>query len=158
MIYIGIDPGLDGAVAAIDDAGRVVAVADAPVAQCGRRRDFLAADMARILRGILQSGPACAAIELVHSMPEQSAVSAFCFGRGYGMWLGCLASCGIPVDMVSPQRWKGVMLADMPREKDSSRVRAQQLWPDLDLSRKKDHNRGDALLIAEYLRRQFVKS
>ena len=90
-------------------------------------------------------------IEDVHSMPGQGVASTFKFGRAVG------AICAV-ADMkfgvwhiVSPQRWKKAM--GVSQDKDSSLTLARELWPNAPLTRKKDHGRAEALLIAEYLRR-----
>jgi hypothetical protein len=88
-------------------------------------------------------------------MPEQGVSSSFRFGRGLGLWEGILSAFQIPFVKVTPQRWKKNLLDGMGKEKDASRLRAQTLFPSLDLSLKKHHGRGDALLLAEFLRRTY---
>ena len=94
-----------------------------------------------------------AAIERVNSMPGQGVASSFTFGKGFGIWLGILASFSVSVDLVHPTRWKKAMLDGMGKEKDAARIRAKELFPSADLSLRKHHGRADALLIAEYRRR-----
>ena len=155
MIYVGIDPGLSGAVAAIDHDGKIILLQDAPTFLVGgkhkSKRDYAQIGMLAILRDIPR--PNTAALELVHAMPGQGVTSMFTMGRGFGMWEMALVSLVIPYDKITPQRWKGTMMYGMPKEKDTSRLRAQQLFPTADLKLKKHHGRADALLIAEYLRR-----
>jgi hypothetical protein len=156
MIYIGIDPGLDGAIAAIGDTG-FVGVIDTPTARDGRKRRYLVSEMRsailELCRGA-QSGGVRAAIERVHSMPKQGVASSFTFGEGFGLWQGLLAGLEIPFDLVDPRRWKKALLDGSGKDKGASRIRASQLFPGADLSLVKHHGRGDALLIAEYRRRQ----
>ena len=162
MIFIGIDPGLSGALAAISESGTLCFIDDTPAVLTGKRREYLVADMCRLVEKCLaycrpfKSEPekVVAAIERVHSMPKQGVASTFTFGMGFGIWRGILAGLQVPVDLVDPTRWKKEILNGMPREKESSRVRAQQLFPGAGLDRKKDHGRADALLIAEWRRRQ----
>lgn len=158
--YIGIDPGFKGAVAAITE--NAAYVSDTPSAIIGKsKREYLIPEMIRILdeftsrEGILISD-VVVAIEKVHSMPRQGVASAFTFGKGYGIWLGILASLHIPYDEVTPQRWQKEMMDGMQRGKDAARVRAMQIFPSLSesLKRKSDDGRADALLIAEWRRRQ----
>jgi hypothetical protein len=157
--FIGIDPGLTGAVATISEDGATVF--DTPITLIGdgkkQKHDFLAQSMAVLLGAHAGRGDVIAAIELVHSMPEQGISSAFSFGRGFGMWEGMLAAFRIPYERVAPQRWKKLLLSDMPKDKDSSRIRAQQLFPKAELSLKKHHGRGDALLLAEFMRRTYSR-
>jgi crossover junction endodeoxyribonuclease RuvC len=79
----------------------------------------------------------------------------FSFGKNYGTWLGIMAALKIPHQQVSPATWKKSILSDMGKEKDASRVKAMQLFPNSqrDLYLKKHHGRADALLMAEWARR-----
>ena len=75
---------------------------------------------------------------------------------GYGIWIGILEALKIPYTEVPPQTWKRLLMAGERKEKDASRAVARRLWPDQTeeaLSRRKDHGRADAALIAEYARR-----
>ena len=126
----------------------------------GKKREIDAKKCHALLRSLTLSPfnegadrSACVAIERVHSMPKQGVASSFKFGMGFGIWLGILAALRLPHELVTPQAWKKLMLAGMPKEKDASRQRAMQLFPDVDLSLKRHHGRADALLIAEWLRR-----
>jgi crossover junction endodeoxyribonuclease RuvC len=95
-------------------------------------------------------------IEKVGAMPKQGVASVFTFGYGFGVWIGALAALEIPYQLVTPQAWKKLLMAGEPKEKDASRVVARRMWPsqtEESLSRKKDHGRADAALLAEYGRR-----
>ena len=83
-----------------------------------------------------------ACVERVSAFPGEGVVSAFSFGKGYGIWLGLITMIGWSLTLVAPQTWKKVMMHDMNKDKDASRLRALQLHPQLSdqLSRKKDHN------------------
>lgn len=148
MIYIGIDPGLSGAVAAITDEG--CDVVDTPTLML-KKRDYDVVGMRQALAGFLVYKDTIAVIESASAMPKQGVVSMFNFGRGLGLWEGLLCALSIPYTKVRPARWKKVMLSDMPKEKDASRLRAMQLFPNVNLSLKKHHGRADALLLAAYL-------
>lgn len=155
MIYIGIDPGLGGAVAIID--GLNVDLFDTPTALTGKgtKKDYLIANMTPLLESAAKYQPFCV-LEAVHSMPKQGVASSFSFGRGLGIWEGILSAYGIPYAKVAPQTWKKAMLEDMPRDnKDSSRIAATRLFPHVSnmLARKKDDGRAESLLMAEYGRR-----
>jgi crossover junction endodeoxyribonuclease RuvC len=156
MIYIGIDPGLGGAVAIID--GTNVKLFDVPTALTGKgtKRDYLIANMAILLKYPSVYHQSFCVLEAVHSMPKQGVASSFSFGRGLGIWEGILSAYDIPYAKVAPQTWKKAMLGDMPRDnKDSSRIAATRLFPNASdmLARKKDDGRAEALLMAEYGRR-----
>lgn len=156
-VFIGIDPGLDGAVACICDDG-YASVEDTPTMNVGRgkvtKRVYDSQGMVARLIAIPWDS-AHVVIEDVHSMPGQGVASTFTFGVGFGTWLGILAALKLPYDRVPPQRWKRAMLDGMGQGKDASRVRALQLFPWMasDLARKKDDGRAEALLMAEYARR-----
>lgn len=96
-----------------------------------------------------------AIIEDVHAMPTDGAVGAFSFGESKGIWRGMLAMACIPYEMVSPATWRPAMVGK-GADKEAARVLAQRLFPEVPLKLKKDHNRAEALLMAEYLRRRLT--
>lgn len=156
---LGIDPGLDGAAVLLagDEPPHFF---DTPTLNVGRgkavRRVYAETEMARTIRDIAAETPGLFAfLEQVHSMPGQGVRSMFTMGTGYGLWLGILSALQIPFAVVTPQRWKGALMDGQGKEKDASRARAMQLFPtaSASLARKKDVDRADALLIAEYGRR-----
>lgn len=156
MNIIGIDPGLDGAVAILEAGGEHM-IYDTPTltvkGASGNRREYNLVVMASWLRP--WAARSVAYIENVHAMPGQGVRSMFTMGLGVGAWMGILAALEIPVTRVTPQRWKGVMLDGMGHDKDAGRLRAIQLFPSRAclFERKKDDGRADAILIAEYGRR-----
>ena len=159
-MIIGIDPGLSGAVAIIHTNGKIT-LFDTPTAMIkkgkGTKTDYLPSQMASIL---FDRNQCHIFIEAVHAMPGQGSVSMFRFGEGYGLWLGIIAALGLPHTKITPQAWKKKIMAGV-KDKDASRQRAQELYPQCvaELSRKKDIGRADALLIAHYGRTQSeVKS
>ena len=157
MHIIGIDPGLTGGVALLPE-GVIFDTPTASVKKGSSKKVYLVAEMVSIVRGFGPRGPGDVHvyIEDVHAMPGQGVSSTFSFGRGYGLWEGIVAALGIPYTLVSPVRWKRAMMDGMSKEKGASRVRAGQLFPGLagELGLVKHHGRADALLIAEYGRRQ----
>lgn len=163
MDYIGIDPGLGGAVAVLSEDGRI-AVFDTPTALVksgSTRREYLPVAMAQIIQGIAESrGDVVVLIERQQPFPRQGGVGNFKLGMGYGLWIGLAAALGLSYDFVSPADWKAVMMRGSGKEKEAARVKAQQLFPALaaELSRAKDREcgRSEALLIAEYRRRQDI--
>lgn len=173
MIYLGIDPGLDGAVAGVydgtDQHGKPF-VFDTPTLKTGRRESRARVNIKReydlvTIREILQqqvSHGIYAAIEHVHSMPGQGVRSMFSMGYGVGIWEAMLASLGIPYVRVGPQQWKNEMLRahGVGTLKDASVLRAKQLFPSINMNGTKGgarDGRAEALLIAEYLRRQHLQ-
>lgn len=177
-LYIGIDPGLDGAVAVIDDRGFLVSLDDAPTISVekpakknakldkdgkkkkGKKRLPLASEMADIIERARTSttGRISVTIENVHAMPKQGVTSMFSMGRGFGIWEGIVSGLRLPVEYVEPSKWKREMGILRGSDKAASIVAASRLFPGASLSRKKDDGRGDALLIAEHARRKRVGS
>jgi crossover junction endodeoxyribonuclease RuvC len=166
MIYIGIDPGLNGAVGVIQEDTLigpygdidVYSVFDTPtmvISGVKEKRICNAAAMAELLKPFARQPDVLVVLESVHSMPKQGVASSFSFGEGLGMWKGIIATLGLPLEMPSPQRWKKEMLADQGKDKDASRAKAIALFPSLatQLARKKDDGRAEAILMAEYGRR-----
>lgn len=153
-VWIGIDPGLDGAVAWIDDRSAGVTVADTPVLTYhqGRkvRREYMFSTMRQLLEDMTDRGvPQLATLERVGAMPGQGVASMFAMGHGLGVWKGLLAGLGIPFQLVTPVVWKR-RYGLLHKDKDASRVVAQQRFPRIDLQLKKHHGRADALFLALY--------
>jgi crossover junction endodeoxyribonuclease RuvC len=149
-LFIGIDIGLTGAVAVLDDTGGLVCVEDMPALAGGtaKRRTINAALLANILR---ERGPiAHAFVEFVSARPGEGAVGAFAFGRCRGIVEGVLGSLAVPVTLLTPACWKRVVGLAPGTNKDASRSMAIARWPDrADLfKRKLDNGRSDAALIA----------
>lgn len=177
MIHIGIDPGVTGCVCELDSVTRDVHFYDTPTVQVksGKTmKNMLDIPACVLLLQQLSAGrDARVTIEKVNPMPGKpgkqyaeetgksfqgmGVTSSFNFGKGYGIWLGILGALFIPFDEIHPVTWKRSLMADMSKEKDASRVKAMQCYPRTapDLNLKKHHNRADALLIAEFGRRNY---
>ena len=156
-LIIGIDPGLTGAVAAILP-DKAIDFHDCPTLKLGNKTVVNPAGMAALLIQYQKLDSALlVGIEKIHSMPGQGVASTFTFGEGYGCWLGILAALGISHELVTPQAWKKGMMDGQAKDKDGSRVVALRLFPEVaeKLRLKKHHGRADALLLAEYLRRNL---
>ncbi len=160
-VYVGVDPGLTGAIVTLEDGE--LQFFDTPTFKASGRSRIAADECARLLERIdLERGnnPLVVAIEKAGSFSpagrKQGSVSMFGYGVGYGIWIGILEALKIPYTEVPPQTWKRLLMTGEPKEKDASRAVARRLWPDQTeeaLSRKKDHGRAEAALIAEYARR-----
>ena len=148
-IFIGIDPGLDGAVGVLCPNSKVE-THRTPTLKVGSRRQLVVTEMVSIVLESYFHNRTFAILENVHSMPGQGVASSFSFGRGFGFWEGILAAIGVPYQLVAPQTWKAAMLRDMPKDKNASKLQALRLWPEL--GRLSD-GEAEALLIAEYGRR-----
>jgi len=150
MFCLGIDPGKKGAVAVVSDGffseARVWPYPGDTVS---------AADLIREI--VTEFRPALCALEKVASMPRDGRASAFSFGRNLGAWEGILAALGLPYVYVTPQKWQRALLdsAGGPNPKTRSLAMARRLFPALDLSRKGDHGKADALHLARWALREF---
>ena len=94
-------------------------------------------------------------VESVHSMPRQGVASTFKFGMAYGAAISLAERFNCPWHLVAPKKWKKLLGLDS--DKDNSLELARSLWPNAPLSRKKDNGRAEALLLAEYLRREQLE-
>ena len=143
MLYIGIDPGKSGAIAVlidIDDDPRVWTFTF----------DNTERDIDDWLCNNVLGADAFAFLERVHAMPKQGVKSSFTFGQNYGFLRGILIAHGFPFEEVSPQRWQKAMGCLSHGDKNVTKAKAQQLFPAVKVT----HAIADALLIAEYCRRQ----
>lgn len=151
MRIVGIDPGMEGAAALIITDMVTVTFEDAPTVAVKKGRDYLVGEMASIM---MRLKPDRVGIEKLVGFPKMSNVACFKLGFGLGLWEGILAALCIPYTSIRPQEWKKDFgLINQPKE--ASRACAQRLFPSASrhLERAKDHNRADALLIAEFVRR-----
>ena len=138
-LHIGVDPGLSGGIAFIPSTGT-------PWAHKMPETDK---DLMDLLRDATSIAPAKALIELVHSSPQMGVKSAFTFGEGYGRLQMALTALGIPYERVRPAMWQKAMGCMTKGDKNVSKRRAQELFPDIKVT----HAIADALLIAEFNRR-----
>jgi crossover junction endodeoxyribonuclease RuvC len=146
---LAIDPGLTGGVALYFPAQDAITAEDMPVVGGD-------VDVATLSARIAQMKPDLAIVELVASRPGQGVASVFRFGVGFGMVRGVVAASGVPMHLVTPAKWKRHFGLDSDKEK--ARALALRLWPtraDL-FSRKKDHGRAEASLLARYAAERIV--
>jgi crossover junction endodeoxyribonuclease RuvC len=90
-------------------------------------------------------------IEQVSAMPGQGVTSMFNFGQSYGILKGICSAMQLSMYFVRPAKWKKYFNL-INSEKDASRTRAIEIFPyfSTQLSRKKDNNKADAILIASF--------
>jgi crossover junction endodeoxyribonuclease RuvC len=143
-LYLGIDPGKSGSIAALWDDGQPA------TSVC--RFDWTYADQAEWLRQFDLGSPIVAVLEKVSSSPKQGVVSVFTFGKSFGFIIGMLTAYKIPYHEVTPQKWQRAMGCLSGGDKNVTKHAAQKLWPHLKIT----HRDADARLIAEYGRR-FIK-
>lgn len=139
---LGIDPGETGAIAILHNSQYEFDVYDMPPNP---------ADLAELIGTLGDIDMAY--LEKAQAMPNQGVSSMFNYGVGYGTIIGILAARSIPYTLITPAVWKRALgLTGKP--KDASRALARSWFPHAPLSRVKDHGRAEALLIAEWGRRQ----
>lgn len=146
-VYIGVDPGASGGIAALWPNGPET-----------HKMPDTEADILALIEGVsvradYEHMTAIAAMEKVHSMPGQGVSSSFKFGLGYGGLRMALLAARIPFRDVQPQAWQRAMGCLTGGDKNISKGMAQQLFPAVKVT----HAIADALLIAEWLRRQEAK-
>lgn len=155
--YLGIDPGLGGALACLEPDG-TAAVWDTPVltvqAPGSRRREYDVAALVDLVRScIAPPGPLLAVVEAATPHPRDGKIGWLRTGYGCGLWHALLAACAVPYRIVPAATWKRA--EDLAgRDKAASRLEASRRFPTVDLGRVKDHGRAEALLLADYARRQ----
>ena len=159
MLIIGIDPGISGAICFFVD-GKVIEVINMPTMTEGKKnkkqvngaqvyneiskqvKKFESRDKSRNIRVI---------IEQVSAMPGQGVTSMFNFGQSFGILKGICSAMQLPMYFVRPAKWKKYFNL-INSEKDASRTRAIEIFPyfSSQLSKKKDANKADAILIANF--------
>jgi crossover junction endodeoxyribonuclease RuvC len=153
-LYVGIDPGLGGAIAVLTD--EQYHVLDTPVSWVTvgkkQRRRYDVHRIWEVLQGLPVEGSAVAfaALEQGIAFPGQHCVATFSTGKGEGLWEGLLVARGFRLQVVPPNVWKATMLKGTSRDKSAARLVAQRLFPLADLAQRKDEGRAEALLLAQY--------
>ena len=153
MKIIGIDPGLNGAIAVMEN-NKVKEIFDVPVMPEGKKnkRQLNSAQLVKLLKDIVPKDEEVAVIvENVSAMPGQGVTSMFNFGQTFGAIKGICAALGLPIFFVRPAKWKKHFDL-INSSKDASRTKAIEMYPSLSdrLSKKKDVNKSDAILIARF--------
>jgi hypothetical protein len=150
--YVGIDPGITGAIGVIVENPTYPSVIDVfTYTRCTdntKQYDFY--KMYKWLAGYSLRYNLEVSVEQQQAMPGQGVSSTFKTGGGYYAWLALCTIATPTFTVVSPRKWKKALGLDSDKEK--SRRLAIELYPELEhmLKRKKDHNRAEALLLAHY--------
>ncbi len=158
-IIIGIDPGLTGAVGAINTQGEFVATWDLPVMR-DQSLAWIDATQLRAqflkLRDILSPGATIRfVVERVHAMPKQGVAGVFTFGMTFGSILATVQSFGYPLELVTPVKWKNALglrgkAGAVVAAKRAALDKARLLFPTAELTLIKHEARAEALLIAHW--------
>ena len=153
MKIIGIDPGLSGAIAVLEN-NKVLKLFDVPVMSEGKKnkRQLNSALLVSLLKENIQNNEEVSVVvEQVNAMPGQGVTSMFNFGQTFGAIKGICAALNLPIFFVRPSKWKKHFEL-INSSKDSSRTKAIEMYPRLSnqLAKKKDVNKSDAILIARF--------
>ena len=155
MLIIGIDPGISGSICFFKD-GKILDVVEMPIMIDGKKNKKQV-NGAQIFNEIAkrinqtEKKDIKVIIEQVSAMPGQGVTSMFNFGQSFGILKGICAAMQLPMYFVRPAKWKKYFNL-INSEKDASRTKVIEMFPRISdkLSRKKDNNKADAILIAQY--------
>ena len=155
MLIIGIDPGITGAICFFED-GKITNVIEMPNMAEGKKNKKQV-NGAQIYHEIssrikdIKKEDIKVIIEQVSAMPGQGVTSMFNFGQSFGILKGICSAMQLPMYFVRPTKWKKYFNL-INSEKDASRTKAIEVFPyfSSELSRKKDSNKADAILIASF--------
>tara|TARA_A100001015_G_scaffold222187_1_gene250205 strand:- start:240 stop:731 length:492 start_codon:yes stop_codon:yes gene_type:complete len=155
MRIIGIDPGLSGGIAVLDDL-KIFDIYDMPIMSEGKKNknQLNSAQLVNIIKkNIIPNGDTFLIVEQVSAMPGQGVTSMFNFGQTFGSIKGICAALSLPIFFVRPAKWKKHFDL-INSSKDASRTKVIEMYPSISprLSKKKDVNKADAILIARYFR------
>ena len=155
MLVIGIDPGISGSICFFQD-GKINDVVEMPTMTEGKKNKKQV-NGSQIYNEIsdrikkLDKKNIRVVIEQVSAMPGQGVTSMFNFGQSFGILKGICSAMQLPMYFVRPAKWKKYFNL-INSEKDASRTKAIEIFPyfSSQLSRKKDSNKADAILIASF--------
>ena len=162
MLVIGIDPGISGSICFFQD-GKIIDVVEMPTMIEGKKNKKQV-NGSQIFNEIserikkIDKRDIKVIIEQVSAMPGQGVTSMFNFGQSYGILKGICSAMQLPMYFVRPTKWKKYFNL-INSEKDASRTRAIEIFPyfSSQLSRKKDSNKADAILIASFYYETYKK-
>ena len=162
MLIIGIDPGISGSICFFQD-GKIIDVVEMPTMTDGKKNKKQV-NGSQIFNEIserikkLEKRDIKVIIEQVSAMPGQGVTSMFNFGQSFGILKGICSAMQLSMYFVRPAKWKKYFNL-INSEKDASRTRAIEIFPYFSgqLSRKKDSNKADAILIASFYYETYNK-
>ena len=162
MLIIGIDPGIKGAICILKD-GYILDVFDMPVMPVGKKNksQVNGSQIYNEIQKVItqeEKNNVKVVIEQVSAMPGQGVTSMFNFGQSFGILKGICSAMHLPVYYVRPAKWKKYFNL-INSQKDASRTRAIEIFPyfSTQLSKKKDSNKADAILIASFYYETYQK-
>ena len=155
MLIIAIDPGISGSLCFFEE-GKIIDIIEMPNMAAGKKNKRQV-NGAQIYNEIslrikcIEKKDIKVVIEQVSAMPGQGVTSMFNFGQSFGVLKGICSAMQLPMYFVRPAKWKKYFNL-INSEKDASRTKAIQIFPYISekLSKKKDSNKADAILIASF--------
>ena len=153
MIIFGIDPGVSGAISIVENK-KIIDVFEMPTMIDGKKnkKQVNGSQVTNIFKEKLDGEKqVIVVVEHVNAMPGQGVTSMFNFGQSFGVIKGVCAALSLPIYFVRPTKWKKYFNL-IKTNKDASRTKVIEIYPEISskLSRKKDSNKADAILIARY--------
>ncbi len=163
MLIIGIDPGISGAICFFEN-GEVKEIIDMPNMADGKKnkRQINGPQVYNEISSRIKNIPKkeiVVAIEHVSAMPGQGVTSMFNFGQSFGVLKGICSAMQLSMHFIRPAKWKKYF-GLIKTEKDASRTKVIEIFPYISsqLSRKKDSNKADAILIASFFYNTYKKA
>ena len=160
MRIIGIDPGLSGAIAVLDDL-KIFDLFDMPIMPEGKKNknQLNSAQLVNIIKRHIHTNSTFVIVEQVSAMPGQGVTSMFNFGQSFGVIKGICSAMQLSTYFIRPVKWKKYF-GLIKSEKDASRTKAIEIFPYIssNLSKKKDANKADAILIASFFHNTYQKN
>ena len=155
MLIIGIDPGITGSICFFED-GKILDVLEMPTMTDGKKNKKqvngaqIYNEISTKIKGIEKQNLRVI-IEQVSAMPGQGVTSMFNFGQSFGILKGVCSAMQLPMYFIRPAKWKKYF-GLIKSEKDASRTKVIEMFPyfSSQLSKKKDSNKADAILIASF--------
>ena len=153
MMIFGIDPGVSGAISILENK-KIIEVYDMPTMIDGKKnkKQVNGSQVANIFKEKIDSKREISVVvEHVNAMPGQGVTSMFNFGQSFGVIKGVCSALSLPIYFIRPTKWKKHFNL-INTNKDASRTKVIEIYPEISskLSRKKDSNKADAILIARY--------
>ena len=163
MLIIGIDPGISGSLCFFED-GKIIDVIEMPVMAEGKKNkrqvngSQIYNEIYKRIKDIEKKNIKVI-IEQVSAMPGQGVTSMFNFGQSFGVLKGICSAMQLSTFFVRPAKWKKYF-GLIKTQKDASRTKVIEIFPYIssELSRKKDSNKADAVLIASFFYNTYKKA
>ena len=163
MLIIGIDPGITGAICFFEN-GEVKDIIEMPNMADGKKnkRQINGPQIYNEISARIIDFPkkdVLVVIEQVSAMPGQGVTSMFNFGQSFGVIKGICSAMQLSMHFVRPVKWKKYFSL-IKSEKDASRTKVIEIFPYISskLSKKKDSNKADAILIASFFHNTYQKA